>query len=58
MALFPRGVSEKNFGWLFPTISNGDLIFDKLCVLPLTYRNSGSSRHLPRSEIPSIPMTR
>ena len=41
IAFFPQGVDEKNIDWLFPTISNGRDIFDKLCVLSLTYRRNG-----------------
>ena len=41
IAFFPRGVDEKNLGWLFPTIPDRKNIFDKFCVLSLTYRNNG-----------------
>ena len=41
IAFFPQGVSEKNINWLFPTISNGPNMFDKLCTLSLTYRSNG-----------------
>ena len=41
IAFFPQGVNEENFGWLFPSISNGNLILDKFCTLSLTYRNDG-----------------
>ena len=41
IAFLPQGVNETNFPWLFPSISNGDRIVDKLCNLSLTYRNDG-----------------
>jgi tetratricopeptide (TPR) repeat protein len=41
IAFFPQGVNEKNFDWLFPTISNRKNVFDKFRVLSLTHRNNG-----------------
>jgi tetratricopeptide (TPR) repeat protein len=39
IAFFPKGIDENNLKWLFPTISDGSDIFDKFCVLSLTYRS-------------------
>jgi tetratricopeptide (TPR) repeat protein len=41
VAFLPQGVNESNIDWLFPAISDRQVIFDKLCVLSLTYRSNG-----------------
>ena len=41
VAFFPQGINENNSNWLLPTISNRADVFDRFCVLSLTYRNNG-----------------
>ena len=41
IAFFPQGINEDNPDWLFPTIVDRRKIFDKFCLLSLTYRNDG-----------------
>ena len=41
IAFFPQGVNENNIDWLFPAISGGPNMFDKFCILSLTYRSNG-----------------
>ena len=41
VAFFPQGINEENAEWLLPTISDGPNMFDKFCILSLTYRTNG-----------------
>jgi len=41
IALFPQGINESNLNWLLPTIPNRTNVFDKFCILSLTYWSDG-----------------
>ena len=40
IAFFPRGINENNVEWLLPTISNRASVFNRFCILSLTYRSN------------------
>ena len=40
-AFFPQGIDEKNIDWLFPATSDVANVFDKFCILSLTYQSNG-----------------
>ena len=40
IAFFPQGVDQKNLDWLFSAIPDRKNVFDKFCVLSLTYRSN------------------
>jgi hypothetical protein len=42
IAFFPQGVNESNMDWLFPNIPDGPDVFDKFCILSLTYKTNGA----------------
>jgi tetratricopeptide (TPR) repeat protein len=41
IAFFPQGVDENNMDWLFPAIPDGPDVFDRFCILSLTYESNG-----------------
>ena len=40
VAFFPQGIDKNNLYWLFPTITDRAKIFDKFCMLSLTYQSN------------------
>ena len=40
IAFFPQGINTNHLDWLFPTIPDRKNVFDKFCVLSLTYRSN------------------
>jgi len=47
IAFFPQGVDENKIGWLFPTISDGTDVLNRLCILSLTHRSNGFNSTYP-----------
>ena len=41
IAFFPQGIDENKVGWLFPTVSDGTNILNRLCILSLTHQSNG-----------------
>ena len=41
IAFFPQGINENNVEWLFSTIPDATSMFNRFCILSLTYRSNG-----------------